>query len=186
MIRTFGLGPRAKNDVFGRLGQDFGRKSSANPRGSVKTRRWGKWPFSGPFSGPRMAISCQKRRPCFVNFPNVSRVFVYFSPHNTTQHTHHTTRISLCFLWFSVFFHTHNTAQHTHSQPHTRTHTCTPATDRDLESGLSKCVSVNTRKNPRNMPEKGKVRGISGEGSFRYGRVNRSSAAKWRMTNRTI
>ena len=106
-----------------------------------------------------------------------------FSPHNTTQHTHHTTRISLCFLWFSVFFHTHNTSQHTHSQPHTRTHTCTPATDRDLESGLSKS---HTRKNPRNLPEKGKVRGISGEGSFRDRRANRSSSSWERKTNRTI
>ena len=89
-----------------------------------------------------------------MNFPNVSRVFVYFSPHNTTQHTHtHTpyhTHFSLFPLVFSVFPHAHST-QHTHSQTHTRT----LATDRDLESGLSKS---HTRKNPRNMPEKGKVR----------------------------
>ena len=78
----------------------------------------------------------------------------------------------------------HNTARNIHNtQPHTRTHTCTPATDRDLESGLSKS---HTRKHPRNMPEKGKVRRISGECSLRYRRANRSSAARWRKTNGTI
>ena len=142
-----------------------------------KNKALGEMANFGPFSGPRMAISCQKRRPCFDNFPVISCSFSHFSPHNTTQHTHthHTTRISLCFLWFfSVFPHAHR---------HTRTHTFTPATDPDLESGLSKS---NTRKILRNMPEKGKVRGILGEGSFRDRRANRSAAAKWRKTNRTI
>ena len=103
-----------------------------------------------------------------------------FSPHNTTHtHTPYHTHFSLFLVVFSVFPHAHST-QHTHSQTHTRTHTCTPATDRDLESGLSKSK---TRKNPRNMPEKGKVRGISGEGSLAMlDRSNRSSAAKWRKT----
>ena len=184
MIRTFGLGPRAKKCLFWRLGWDLGPKSLANPRGSVKTRRWGKWPILAPFSGPRMAISCQKRRPCFDNFPVISCVFFTFS-HLTTPHNTHT--IPHAFLSVSCGFQCFSTrTQHTTytlTDTHTRTHTCTPATDRDLESGLSKS---NTRKNPRNMPEKGKVRGISGEGSFRDRRANRSSAAKWRKTNRTI
>ena len=111
----------------------------------------------GPFSGPRMAISCQKRRPCYVNVHNVSRVFCVFShlttPHNT--HTLTTTRISLCFLWFSVFFHTH-TPHNIHTHRHTRTHTCTPATDRDLESGLSKS---NARKNQRKCLKKRQSQG---------------------------
>ena len=130
-----------------------------------------------------MAISCQKKRPCFDMFPVISCVFPHFltSQHHTT-HTPDHTRFSLFLVVFSVFPHAHST-QHTHSQTHTRTHTCTPATDRDLESGLSKS---NTWKNPRNMPEKGKVRGISGECSFRYRRANRSSAARWRNTDRTI
>ena len=50
MIRTFGLGPWVKNGVFGRLGLDLGPKSSANPRGNVKTMRWGKWPILDLFS----------------------------------------------------------------------------------------------------------------------------------------
>ena len=127
----------------------------------------------GPFGSPWVAIPCQRWRPYFVNFPNVSRVFVYFltSQYHTT-HTPYHTHFSLFPLVFSVFPHAHST-QHTHSQTHTRT----PATDRDLESGLSKS---HTRKNPRNMPEKGKVRGIPGEGSSRYGRASRSSAPKWR------
>ena len=65
----------------------------------------------------------------------------------------------------------------------TSTYTYTPATDRDLESGLSKS---HTRKNPRNMPEKGKVRRISGEVSMRYRRANRSSTVKWRKDQSEI
>ena len=112
-------------------------------------------------------------------FPAKPTHLTTHSPHNTSQHTHthtHTTRISLFSFGFSVFFHAH-----THA--HTCTHTHTPAIDRYLARGLSKSVCVNTR---INMLEKGKVRGNSGEGSFRYRLGNRSSAAKWRKTNRTI
>ena len=165
-IWAFGLGLLAKI-----VGKSQGKRKN-NASGKMMA-------VFGPFFGPRMAMSCQKRRPCFDNFPVISCVFHIFSPHNTTQHTHHTTRISLCFLWFSGF----STRTQYTTYTYTHTHTCTPATDRDLESGLSKS---NTRKNPRKMPEKGKARGISGEGSFRYRRANRSSAAKWRKTNRTI
>ena len=88
---AFGFGPRAK--IVGKSQE------------KCKNKALGKMANVGPFSGPRMAISCQKRRPCFDNFPVISCVFFTFShlttPHNT--HTHHTTRISLCFLWFSVF-----------------------------------------------------------------------------------
>ena len=97
-----------------------------------------------------MAISCLKRSPCFDCFPFISCVFFHnFSPHNTTQRTHHTTRVSICFFWFSMFFHTHI---HTHA--HTRT--SARATDRDLASGLSKNVCVNTRKNREICLKKGK------------------------------
>ena len=86
----------------------------------------------------------RKKRPCFDSFPNVSCVFSHFltSQHHTT-HTPYHTHFSLFLVVFSVFPHAHST-QHTHSQTHTRTHNNTPATDRDLESGLSKS---NTRKN---------------------------------------
>ena len=118
-----------------------------------------------------------KMETIFCEFSQCFSCFCVFSHLTIPHNTHHTTRISLCFLWFSVFFHTH-TAHNIHTHRHTHAqHTCTPATDRDLESGLSKS---HTRKNPRNMPEKGKVRGIPGEGSSRYGRASRSSAAKWR------
>ena len=100
-----------------------------------------------------MAKSCQKRDHVLRLFPMFLVFLCIFSPHSTTHHTHHTTRISLCFLWFSVFFHTHNTAQHTHSQPHTHNTHNTPATDRDLESGLSKS---HTRKNPGKCLKKAK------------------------------
>ena len=169
MIRTFGLGPWVKNGVFFAFGLGPRAKIVGKSQGKRKNNALGKMANFGLFFGPWMVFSCPKRRLCFDNFPNVSRVLCIFSSHNTTQHTHHTTRISLCFLWFSVFF--HNTQPHTHN-----THN-TPATDRELESGLSKS---HTRKNPRNMPEKGKVRGIPGEGSSRYGRASRSSAPKWR------
>ena len=45
MIRTFGIGPRAKKTVSGRLGWDLGPKSSTNPGESVKTMRWKKRPL---------------------------------------------------------------------------------------------------------------------------------------------
>ena len=97
-------------------------KSSANPRRNVKTRRWGKWPFSDLFS---------------------------VHPHNTTQHTHTIPHVFLSVSFgFQCFIHTH-----TAHNIHTRTHTCTPATDRDLESGLSKS---HTRKNPGKCLKKAK------------------------------
>ena len=184
MIRTFAIGPLAKKCLFWAFGIGLSARNVGKSQGKCKNKALGKMAVFGPFSGPRMAISCQKSRPCFVNFPNVSRVFVYFltSQHHTT-HTPYHTHLSLFPLVFSVFPHAQHRTTYTLTTTHTHTHTCTPATDRDLESGLSKS---HTRKNPRNMPEKGKVRGISGEGSFRNGRANRSSAAKWRMTNRTI
>ena len=60
MIRTFGLGPRAKKCLFWRLGQDLRRKSSANPRGSVKNNALGKMTIFGPFSGLWIAIIAPK------------------------------------------------------------------------------------------------------------------------------
>ena len=71
-------------------------------------------------------------------FPMFLVLFVYFltSQHHTT-HTPYHTHFCLFLVVFSVFPHaqhrTQYSTEHTHSQPHTRT----PATDRDLESGLS-------------------------------------------------
>ena len=105
--------------------------------------RWGKWPILDLFSVLGWSFRAPKGDHVLTIFPMFLVFLCIFSPHNTTQHTHHTTRISLCFLRFSVFF--HNTQPHTHN-----THN-TPATDRDLESGLSKS---NTRKNPRKCLKK--------------------------------
>ena len=107
--------------------------------------RWGKWPILDLFSVRGWPNRAKKRDHVLTIFPMFLVFLCIFSPHNTTQHTHHTTRISLCFLWFSVFF--HNTQPHTHN-----THN-TPATDRDLESDLSKS---HTRKNPGKCLKKAK------------------------------
>ena len=76
----------------------------------------------GPFFGPWMAKSCQKRSPRFDNFPTVSSDFLHF--------------LTTLRPWFepvllSIFIHIllqkkHNTAHNIHNtQPHTRTHTQT-------------------------------------------------------------
>ena len=84
---------------------------------------------------------------CFLMFPVFFCIFSLRCDHD------------LSLFYFPYFFislyvyHKYSTTQHTKNtiHNHTHAHTCTPATDRDLESGLSKS---NTRKNPRNMPEK--------------------------------
>ena len=140
--------------------------------------RRGKWPFSDLFS----VRGWPNRAKHGVRILTVFSLFLVFSHHVVTL-------IWACFIFniysFPHIFKKYSTTQHTtytiHN--HTRTHTCTPATDRDLESGLSES---NARKNLEKCSEKGKVRGISGEGSFRDRRANRSSSAKCRKTNRTI
>ena len=95
-----------------------------------------------------------KKETMFCELSQCFSCFCVFSHLTTPHNTHHTTRISLCFLWFSVFFHTHNTAQHTqYTITHTHNTHNTPATDRDLESGLSKS---HTRKNPGKCLKKAK------------------------------
>ena len=42
MIRTFGLGPRVKKCLFGRLGQDLRPKTLVNPKGKCKNNALGK------------------------------------------------------------------------------------------------------------------------------------------------
>ena len=80
----------------------------------------------GPFFGPWMAIPCQKRSPCFDNFPNVSRDFLHF--------------LTTLWPWFepvllSIFIHfphvllQKSTTQHTtytltDTHTHTHMHTC--------------------------------------------------------------
>ena len=80
----------------------------------------------GPFFGPWMAIPCQKRSPCFDNFPNVSRDFLHF--------------LTTLWPWFepvllSIFIHfphvllqksttQHSTYTLTDTHTHTHMHTC--------------------------------------------------------------
>ena len=113
--------------------------------------RWGKWPILDLLGVRGCPYRAKDGDHVLTFFPMFPVFLCIFSPHNTTQHTPYHTHFSLFPLVFSVFPHAHST-QHTHSQ----THTHTPATDRDLESGLSKS---NTRKNPRNMPEKRQSQG---------------------------
>ena len=182
MIRTFGIGPRSKKRRFWAFGLGPRAKIVGKSQGKRKNNALGKMTNFGPFLGPWMAKSCQKRRPCFDIFPMFS-VFLCICS-RLLDHV-----FSLFYFPYllisSYFYYKYGTIQHaTYTLTTTHAHTtCTPATDRDLESGLSKS---HTQKNPRKMPEKGKVRRISGEVSLRYRRVNRSSAAKWRKTNRTI
>ena len=124
MIRTFGLGPRAKKRRFWAFGLGPRAKIVGKSQGKCKNKALGEMANFGPFSGSRMAISCQKRRPCFDNFPVISCVFSHFltSQHHIT-HTPDHTHFSLFLVVFSVFPHAHST-QHTHSQTHTQhTHT---------------------------------------------------------------
>ena len=82
-------------------------------------------------------------------------IFVYFltSQHHTT-HTPYHTHFTLFPLVFSVFPHAQHHTTYTLTTTHTHTHhTHTPATDRDLESGLSKS---HTRKNPGKCLKKAK------------------------------
>ena len=108
-------------------------------------------------------------------FPLFLACFSHFltSQYHTTHTPYHTHYrfVSSGFPCFST--RTHHTT-YTLTDTHAHTHAHLPLTV-ILRVVWSKS---NTRKNPRNMPEKGKVRGISGEGSFRYRRANRSSAGE--------
>ena len=90
-----------------------------------------------------MVIPCQKRDHVLIIFP-IFLVFLCIC----SRLLDHVFSLFYCpYLCISSYFTTqkHNTAHNIHNtQPHTRTHTDTPATDRDLESGLSES---NTRKN---------------------------------------
>ena len=144
--------------------------------------RWGKWPILDHFWVRGWPNRSKKGDHVLIFFPMFSVFFVYLL---TTFRPCFQPVLFSIFIDFLIFLLQiwHNTARNIHTHNHTHTHTCSPAIDRDLESGLSKS---HTRKNQRKMPEKGKVRRISGEVSLRYRRANRSSAAKWRKTNRTI
>ena len=183
MIRTFETGPGAnKKALLAVWDRTSGRKRRQIPRECVKKQGVGKkysfWTVLGVRGSPYRA----------KNEVRVLRIspmclFFFFFFFVTSQHYTTHTPVPHAFLCFPLGFQCFSTPAHL---THLHAHTHTPATDRDLGSGLSKSVSVKTRKKPRNMPEKGKVRGISGEGSFRYRRANRSSSAKRRKTNRTI
>ena len=105
--------------------------------------RRGKWPFSDLFGVRGWPNRANKG---FDMFPMFLVFFVYLL---TTFRPCFQPVLFSIFIESLIFYYKYNTTQHTtytiHN--HTRAHTCTPATDRDLESGLSKSVSVNTRKN---------------------------------------
>ena len=106
----------------------------------------------GPFFGPWVAIPCQRWRPCFDIFPMFSVFFGFLTTWWPC--------FSACFIFHIysfLYIFTTNIAQHStqHTQ-YTTTHahtTCTPATDRDLESGLCKS---NARKNRQKCLKKAK------------------------------
>ena len=140
----------------------------------------------GPFLGPWRPDRAKEGDHVLIIFP-MFLVFFCIS-HLATPHNTHTP-IPHAFLYFPLVFSAffiHTRTPMPHAPTRTRTHTHTLATDHNLESGLILQRMCEHAEKPRNMPEKGKVRGLSGEGSFRYRRANRSSAAKWRKTNRTI
>ena len=129
--------------------------------------RWEKWSFSDLFFGPWMAKSCQKRSPRFDNFPTVSRVFFCIF----SLLCDHDLSLFYCpyLFTFLIFYYKKSTTQHTIYTIHNQhTHTDTPATDRDLESGL--CES-NARKNRQKCLKKAK----SGESlaKARFGQIVR-------------
>ena len=74
MIRTFGIGPQVKNKITVWKGT-FGRKRRQIPQ-KCGNNALGKMTVFGPLWDPWMVISCENRRPCFDNVPNVSYVFV--------------------------------------------------------------------------------------------------------------
>ena len=81
---------------------------------------------------------------------------------------------------FTTLIAQHSTQHTQDTTTHTHTHTHLPLTV------ILSVVRVRvTRGKTAKMSEQCRVRGISGEGSFRYRRASRSSAAEWRRTNRT-
>ena len=138
LFLAFGIGPPAK--IVGKS------------QGKRKNNASGNMAVFGPFFGPWVAIPCQRWRPCFDIFRMFS-VFLDFS--RLDDHVFQPVLFSI-FIHFFIFF-TTNIAQHStqHTQ-YTTTHahtTCTLATDRDLESGLSES---NARKNLEKCLKKAK------------------------------
>ena len=125
MIRTFGIGPRSKKRRFWAFGLGPRAKIVGKSQGKCKNKALGKMINFGPFLGPWMAKSCQKKRPCFDIFPNVSRVFCVLShlttPHNTHTIPHAFLSVSSGFQCFSTRttpHNIHNTQTHTHTHTH--------------------------------------------------------------------
>ena len=114
--------------------------------------RWGKWPILDLFSVLGWSFRAQKRdhvcecSQCFSCFCVFSHLT---APHNTHTIPHAFLSVSSGFQCFS----TRTTPHNIHTHNHTRTTHNTPATDRDLESGLSKS---HTRKNPGKCLKKAK------------------------------
>ena len=128
MIRTFGLGPRAKNGVFRRLEWDLGPTSSANPRGSVKTRRWGKWPILDLFRVHGWPYRTKKGDHVLTIFPLFLAFFTFSHftiPHNTHTIPHAFLSVSCGFQCFST--RTQHTT-YTLTDTHTHTHANLPLT----------------------------------------------------------
>ena len=153
MIRTFGLGPLAKKCLFLAFGIGPPAKIVGKSQGKRKNNASGNMANFGPFWSPWVAIPCQRWRPCFDIFPNVFCVF-------WISHDLMTMFFSLLYFPYlfisSYFYYKYSTAQHATYTIHNHTHahtTCTPATDRDLESGLSES---NARKNLEKRLKKAK------------------------------
>ena len=109
---AFGIGPPAEN-----VGKSQGKR---------KNNASGKMAVFGPFFGPWMAKSCQKRSPRFDIFPTVSRdFFCIFS-----LLCDHDLRLFYCpyLFTFLIFYYKKSTTQHTtytilnHTHAHTQTH----------------------------------------------------------------
>ena len=128
MIRTFGIGPRSKNGVFGRLGKDLGPKSSANPRGNVKTMRWGKWPILDLFSVLGWSFRAQNGDHVLTFSPMFPVIFCIFS-----LRCDHDLSLFYCPYLFTFLIFYYKKAQHStqHTQyttTHAHTHAHLPQT----------------------------------------------------------
>ena len=132
----------------------------------IKAFKW-RWSIRTSVDGPKSFVK------------KLMAVFGSRMAINSGEYTHF---LFYCRIYSLSSYFTTKKAQHStqHTQcttTHAHTHAHLPLTV------ILRVVCVRgTRGKPAKIPEKGKVRGISGEGSFR---ANRSSAAKWRKT-RTI
>ena len=106
--------------------------------------RWGKWPILDLFWVRGWPYRAKKRDNVLTIFPMFLVILCIYS-----RLLDHVFSLFYCPYFFISLYFYYKYSTHT-TRTHTRTHTCTPATDRDLESGLSESVCVNTRKTSEN------------------------------------